>query len=104
MALILETGSKEAARWVKRGTQVGHFIIQEIRPGSVLYREGEHVQEMTIEPQAAGTAVTAEGGGSREPATPVPAKAETARLPASTKRPTSGKGTTVGSARTAALN
>ncbi len=104
MALIWEPGSKEAARWVKKGTQVGHFIIQEIRPGSVVYRVGEQVQEMAIEPQAAGAAVTAEGGGSREPATPVPAKAEAARLPALTKRPTSGKGMTVGSARTAALN
>ncbi len=63
MALILEQGNSGAARWVKRGTQVGHFVIQEIRPGSVMYREGEQVREMAIERQATGTMVTADNSG-----------------------------------------
>lgn len=107
MALILEAGSKDSARWVRRGTQVGHFIIQEIRPGSVVYLDGEQVREMAIEREPAATAVAANDTSSVNPDLPVAAqaeKADTARVSASTKRPTRGKSMTVGSARTAALD
>ncbi len=104
MALILEPGSKDAARWVKRGAQVGHFVIQEIRPGSVLYRDGAQVREMAIERETIVTAVTAGDTSSLNAGPPVATKAETARASASTKRPTRGRSMTVGSARTAALD
>jgi hypothetical protein len=103
MALILEPGSN-AARWVKRGTQVGHVIIQEIRPGSVLYLEGEQAREMAIEREAAATPVVADDGSSIHSSPPAGVQAEAARVSASTRRPTRARSMTVGSARTAALN
>jgi hypothetical protein len=103
MALILEPGSS-AARWIKRGAQVGHLVIQEIRPGSVVYLDGEQVREMAIEREIAATPVVADNGSSTHAGPPTAAQAQTARVSASTKRPTRGKSLTVGSARTAALD
>jgi hypothetical protein len=50
MALISEIGSGESEeRWVKEGTQVGHFVIHEIRRGMIVYRDGEQLREMAVE-------------------------------------------------------
>ena len=50
MALILEVGLLEGnERWVKEGTQVGHFVIHEIRKGMIVYRDGEQLREMAVE-------------------------------------------------------
>jgi hypothetical protein len=50
MALIAELGSSEGSeRWVKEGTQVGHFVIEEIRRGVIVYRDGNNVREMAVE-------------------------------------------------------
>ncbi len=50
MALISEVGSAEGSeRWVKEGSQWGHFVIEEIRRGSITYRDGDQVREMTVE-------------------------------------------------------
>jgi len=50
MALIAELGSLEGSeRWVKEGTQLGHFVIQEIRRGAIVYRDGDNLQEMAVE-------------------------------------------------------
>ncbi len=50
MALIAEAGSAEGSeRWVKEGSQLGHFVIQEIRRGSITYRDGDQVREMAVE-------------------------------------------------------
>jgi hypothetical protein len=50
MALVAEIGIGEGAeRWVREGTQVGHFVIQEIRRGSITYRDGDQVREMAVE-------------------------------------------------------
>ena len=50
MALIAELGSSEGGeRWVKEGTQVGHFVIQEIRRGAIVYRDGDNLREMAVE-------------------------------------------------------
>jgi hypothetical protein len=103
MALILEPGNTESVRWVKPGTQVGHSVIQEIRPGSVVYSDGEQVQEMAIERDVAAMTVTAQGSspaGNRPPVV----TATTAQSAASTKRPTRSRSMTVGTARTAALD
>ncbi len=104
MALILEPGSKEPARWVRRGAQVGHLVIQEIRPGAVVYLDGEQVHEMAMERETTATAVAAESRDAIEARPPVAATAEAARPPVSAKRPGRSKSMTVGSARTAALN
>lgn len=53
MALISETGSAEGnERWVKEGTQLGHFVIQEIRRGAIVYRDGDNLREMAVEHSA----------------------------------------------------
>jgi hypothetical protein len=50
MALISELGSLEGnERWVKEGTQIGHFVIHEIRKGMIVYRDGEQLREMAVE-------------------------------------------------------
>ncbi len=50
MALIAEAGSAEGSeRWVKEGSQLGHFVIEEIRRGSIIYRDGDQVREMAVE-------------------------------------------------------
>ncbi len=50
MALISELGSAEGSeRWVKEGTQLGHFVVQEIRRGAIVYRDGDNLREMAVE-------------------------------------------------------
>ncbi len=50
MALIAELGLPEGSeRWVKEGTQLGHFVIQEIRRGAIVYRDGDNLREMAVE-------------------------------------------------------
>jgi len=50
MALISESGAPEGnERWVKEGTQLGHFVIQEIRRGMIVYRDGDNLREMAVE-------------------------------------------------------
>jgi hypothetical protein len=53
MALISDLGSAEGNdRWVKEGTQLGHFVIQEIRRGAIVYRDGDNLREMAVEHSA----------------------------------------------------
>jgi hypothetical protein len=50
MALIAELGAAEGSeRWVKEGSQVGHFVIHEIRHGAIVYRDGDNLREMAVE-------------------------------------------------------
>ncbi len=50
MALISEAGYAQGEeRWVKEGTQLGHFVIHEIRKGMIVYRDGDQLREMTVE-------------------------------------------------------
>jgi len=50
MALISEPGSPEGEeRWVKEGTQLGHFVIHEIRRGMIVCRDGDQLREMAVE-------------------------------------------------------
>jgi len=104
MALILAPGDQEAARWVKPGTQVGHLLIQEIRPGVVVYRDGDRVQEMTMDREAAATTVAAASRGPAGPASAATAEAGPARLPPPVQRPARSRPMTAGSVRTAALD
>jgi hypothetical protein len=53
LALIAELGSGPGSeRWVKEGTQVGHFVIHEIRRGAIVYRDGDNLREMAVEHDA----------------------------------------------------
>jgi hypothetical protein len=50
MALIAEPGVVDGQeRRVKEGTQLGHFVIHEIRRGMIVYRDGEQLREMAVE-------------------------------------------------------
>jgi hypothetical protein len=51
MALISEPDlGAGGERWVKEGTQVEHFVIHEIRHGLIVYRDGDNLREMAVEP------------------------------------------------------
>jgi len=51
LALVAETGAPEGAeRWVREGSRLGHFVVQEIRRGALVYRDGASLREMTLEP------------------------------------------------------
>jgi hypothetical protein len=53
MALIAEAASPdEVARWVKKGSQIGVWVVQEVRRGMVVVRNGEQVREVTVERSA----------------------------------------------------
>lgn len=51
MALIWEPGFEEGyERWVKEGSQLGHFVIHNIKSGAIVYRDNqEQLHEMAIE-------------------------------------------------------
>jgi hypothetical protein len=50
MALLCASSdSEDEARWVKEGTQVGHFVVHEIRKGLVVLRNGEQRRELAVE-------------------------------------------------------
>jgi hypothetical protein len=50
MALISEPGgSQDGGRWVKEGTQIGHFTVQQIKQGLVVLRDGDNVRELAVE-------------------------------------------------------
>jgi hypothetical protein len=39
MALVSEPGS--GSRWVKQGTHLGHFVVEKVERGMVVYRDGD---------------------------------------------------------------
>lgn len=104
MALIAELGSQTPARWVRSGTQVGHLVIQEIRPGSIVCLDGGQVQEMKVERTALAVGTATDSRSSSGTGAPTAAQTQPTPLSAPGKRPIHGKSMTVGSARTAALN
>jgi len=62
MALIWEAGASDTGRWMKEGEQIGHFVVHEIRAGSVVYLDGEKLCEMAIERETVAT-ITSAGNG-----------------------------------------
>jgi len=50
MALISEPGS--GVRWVKHGARLGHFVVESIKPGAILYRDGDALGEMVTDTEA----------------------------------------------------
>ncbi len=54
MALIRESQSRRrVARWVKEGSQFGHFTVHEIRRGSIICRSGDQLVEMPVQSRTA---------------------------------------------------
>ncbi len=55
LALINEPG--KGHHWVRQGRQVGYIVIQEIRTGMIVWRDGDRVREMLVEsPKTPGAA------------------------------------------------
>jgi len=53
MALVSEVAAgREGQRWVRPGTRFGSFVVQEVRPGAIVYRDGDQVREAAVEPGA----------------------------------------------------
>jgi putative transposase len=58
MALIWERGANGGTRrWVREGTQLGRFTVHEIRPGSILCRDGSRISEIVVERETARSLV-----------------------------------------------
>jgi hypothetical protein len=49
MTLLAEPGNKDGGRWVKEGTQIGHFTVHEIKQGVVVLRDGDSVRDLAVE-------------------------------------------------------
>jgi len=50
LALIWEPGGGSGTfRWVKQGAELGHFTIEKIERGLIVYRDGERMHEMLVE-------------------------------------------------------
>lgn len=50
LALVCEPGGGDGTfRWVKQGAELGHFVIEKIERGAIVYRDGERMHEMLVE-------------------------------------------------------
>jgi hypothetical protein len=55
LALLWQPGGGGGTfKWVRQGAQLGHFIIQEIKPSAIVYAGGQQVGEMTIQRGSTG--------------------------------------------------
>jgi hypothetical protein len=48
MALVWEPGS--GYRWIKQGGKLGHFVVEQVKSTSIVYREGDRKHEMAFVP------------------------------------------------------
>jgi len=46
MALVWEPGSGH--QWVKQGTKLGHFVVEQVKSTSIVYRDGQGTHEMAF--------------------------------------------------------
>jgi hypothetical protein len=46
MALVSEPGSEP--HWVKQGAHLGHFVVEKVERGMIVYRDGERLLEMAV--------------------------------------------------------
>jgi len=49
VALINEPG--KGARWVRQGSEVGHLIIEQVKEGLIVCRDGQKISEIPVEPR-----------------------------------------------------
>lgn len=47
MALVSEPG--KGVHWVKKGSNLGHFIIEKIEQEMIIYRDGDLLRQMTVD-------------------------------------------------------
>ncbi len=48
MALVWEPGSGH--RWIKQGAKLGHFVVEQVKSTSIVYRDGQNTHEMAFVP------------------------------------------------------
>ena len=48
MALVWEPGSDY--RWIKQGAKLGHFVVEQVKGTSIVYRDGQRTHEMAFVP------------------------------------------------------
>lgn len=51
LALVCEPGRE--SRWVTQGARLGHFVVEEIKRGMIIYRDGERMGEMAVNTKTA---------------------------------------------------
>jgi hypothetical protein len=74
MALICEPGG--GTRWVKQGAHLGHFVVEKVERGMVVYRDGDQLCKMVLDMKApvraaqARQMTLASGQGSTSPTRP----------------------------------
>lgn len=73
-------------QWVRQGDEIGHLVVKEIKPGSIVCWEGDAEVEMVVEP-VMDTASLLEAGGERAPAE----RAATATMLDTPVRPATGR-------------
>lgn len=47
MALVSEPGS--GVRWVKQGAHLGHFVVEKVERGTIVYRDSDRLLEMAVD-------------------------------------------------------
>ena len=47
MALVSEPGS--GTHWVKQGARLGHFVLEKVERGTIVYRQGDRLREMAVD-------------------------------------------------------
>ena len=47
MALVSEPG--KGVHWVKKGSHLGHFVVERIERGKIIYRDGDLLREMAVD-------------------------------------------------------
>ena len=73
MALIGELqNQRRAAQWFKAGSSLGHLVIQEIRRGAILCRDGDRLVEMCVPQQTVAAPLVQSHGASLAQADAVP--------------------------------
>ena len=55
MALVWEPGS--GCRWIKQGAKLGHFVVEQVKSTSIVYRDGQRTHEMAFVPGQTTTRV-----------------------------------------------
>ena len=69
-------------QWVRKGDEVGHLVVKEIKHGSILYWDGHKDAEMAVEPMPETASLLEASSASSAPveAAPAPAKPAAGRI------------------------
>ena len=65
MALVWEPGN--GCRWIKQGAKLGHFVVEQVKSTSIVYRDGQRTHEMAFVPGQTTTRVARENNHNSTP-------------------------------------